>query len=181
MLIFAGVRKGSRWTRRRFGRRENEPAAAIQGGSVGAVAAEETRNDAGASSWHHGHHGLPGHHHHARPEPDEDFVNYGRATAFVVGMIHGIGAETPTQVLIFLAAAGAGGFGVGLMALGMFIFGLLTSNSVITLGSTFGYLRASKNFAIYATVALLTGTFSLVIGTIFLLGRTTLLPAIFGG
>jgi hypothetical protein len=178
MLIFAGVRKGARWTRRRFGRRGVEGAPVIQGGSVGTATAERAGN---ASGWHHGHHGLPGHHHHARPEPDEDFMTYGRATAFGVGMIHGIGAETPTQVLIFLAAAGAGGLGVGLMALGMFIFGLLTSNSIITLGSTFGYLRASKNFAIYATVAVLTGTFSLVIGTIFLLGRTTLLPAIFGG
>jgi hypothetical protein len=96
-------------------------------------------------------------------------------------MIHGVGAETPTQLLIFLAAAGAGGPVVGLVVLLVFIAGLLTSNSVITLGSTFGYLRASQNFAIYATVAVLTGVFSLGIGTIFLFGKTTLLPAIFGG
>ena len=38
-------------------------------------------------------------------------MNYGRRTAFGVGMIHGVGAETPTQVLIFLAAAGASGRG----------------------------------------------------------------------
>jgi hypothetical protein len=63
----------------------------------------------------------------------------------------------------------------------VFILGLLASNSLITLGSAFGFLQASKNFAIYATVAVLTGVFSLVIGTLFVLGETTVLPAIFGG
>ena len=108
-------------------------------------------------------------------------MNYGKATAFLVGMIHGIGAETPTQVLVFLAAAGAGGRWVGVVVLLTFIVGLLASNSLITLGSGFGFLKASENFRIYVTVALLTATFSLVIGTIFLLGKTTLLPALFGG
>ena len=108
-------------------------------------------------------------------------MNYGRATAFGVGMIHSVGAETPTQVLIFLSAAGAGGRGVGVVVLLAFIVGLLSSNSLITLGSAMGFLKASKNFPIYATVAILTGLFSLVIGTIFVLGKTTLLPALFGG
>jgi len=108
-------------------------------------------------------------------------MNYSRWTALGVGMIHGIGAETPTQVLVFLAAAGAGGRAAGLIVLGAFILGLLSSNSLITLGSTFGFLKASRNFPIYAAVAVITGVFSLVIGTIFLLGRTTVLPALFGG
>jgi len=61
------------------------------------------------------------------------------------------------------------------------VVGLLASNSLITLGSAFGFLQASKNFRIYVTVAILTAVFSLGIGTIFLLGKTTLLPALFGG
>ena len=108
-------------------------------------------------------------------------MNYGRATAFVVGMVHGIGAETPTQLLIFLAAAGAGGKGAGEIVLASFIIGLLTSNSIITFGSSVGFLRASENWRIYATVAVLTASFSLVIGSLFLFGKGTLLPAIFGG
>jgi high-affinity nickel-transport protein len=108
-------------------------------------------------------------------------MTYGRATAFGVGMIHGVGAETPTQVLIFLSAAGAGGTGVGILVLLSFIVGLLASNTMITLGSAFGYLRASKNFPIYAGVAIVTGVFSLGIGALFLFGKTTLLPALFGG
>ena len=108
-------------------------------------------------------------------------MNYGRATAFVVGMIHGVGAETPTQLLIFLTAAGAGGPLVGVIVLLAFIVGLLASNSLITIGSAVGFLRASSNFKIYVTVAVVTGIFSLVIGTIFVVGKTTVLPALFGG
>jgi hypothetical protein len=58
---------------------------------------------------------------------------------------------------------------------------LLTSNSVITLGSAFGFLRASRNWTLYATVAVLTGVFSLVIGVLFLVGKGSVLPALFGG
>ena len=104
------------------------------------------------------------------------FMNYGRATAFVVGMVHGVGAETPTQILIFLAVAGAGSKVAGEIVLGAFLVGLLSSNSLITFGSSIGYLRASENWRVYATVAVMTATFSLVIGSLFLLGRGTLLP-----
>jgi cytochrome c biogenesis protein CcdA len=190
MLIFAGVRRGARWLRARRSSRaravpsEAPPGTSEHGGddtSPVLVGATRTVEDDDVSMWHHGHHGRRGHHHHARPEPDDAFMNYGKVTSFTVGMIHGIGAETPTQVLIFLAVAGAGGTFSGVLVLLAFILGLLTSNSLITLGSAFGFLRASKNFAIYATVAILTGIFSLVIGTIFVLGKTTVLPAIFGG
>jgi high-affinity nickel-transport protein len=166
MLIFAGVRKGLWWIRRK---------------TLVPVRAGEDQASAEAPEWHHGHHGRPGHHHHATPEHEDAFMNYGRATAFGVGMIHGVGAETPTQVLLFLAAAGAGGRGAGVAVLLAFIIGLLASNTLITLGSAFGFLRASKNFAVYATVAIVTAVFSLVIGTMFLFGKTTLLPALFGG
>ena len=119
-------------------------------------------------------------HGHEHVDPIE-MSSYGVRTAFGVGMIHGIGAETPTQVLVFLSATGAGGRTAGVIVLLAFIVGLLSSNALITLGSTYGFLGASKNFTIYATVAVLTGVFSLVIGSIFLLGKTTILPALFGG
>ena len=152
-------------------------AHADPAGSLSVAVAE----DIPVSEWHHGHHGRPGHHHHEAPERHEDEVTYGRGTAFGVGMIHGVGAETPTQVLLFLTAAGAGGRGVGLLALVAFVVGLLVSNSIITVGSAFGFLSASRNFGLYATVAVLTGVFSLLIGLLFLFGQESLLPAFFGG
>ena len=188
MLIFSGVRNLYRRVRPKERDIEDEHElqpvhrhrAPENGGDD---LAQDIADDIPVSEWHHGHHGHPGHHHHKHPEPDDDaFMNYGRATAFVVGMVHGIGAETPTQILIFVAAAGVpGGKATGELVLAAFIVGLLTSNSLITFGSSVGFLRASENFRVYAAVAILTATFSLVIGSLFLFGRATLLPAIFGG
>jgi hypothetical protein len=134
---------------------------------------------AGGAASSGAHHSHP--HRHVGSMPDDPFVNYGRGTSFGVGMLHGIGAETPTQVLIFLAAAGAGGVAVGLLLLGCFIVGLLASNTLIALAATAGFLGATKNFKIYATVSVLTAGFSLVIGSLFLFGSAGILPAFFGG
>jgi high-affinity nickel-transport protein len=119
-------------------------------------------------------------HPHAHPLPDRA-GGYGSRTAFGVGMLHGVGGETPTQVLIFLAAAGAGGTITGVVTLGAFIVGLLTSNSLIAATAAFGFLRASRSFTVYASVAVVTGGFSLVVGALLLAGRGSVLPAIFGG
>jgi ABC-type nickel/cobalt efflux system permease component RcnA len=186
MLIFSGVRQVYR---RVSGSREDahdlEPVhvhGAEGGGEIGSGStAVAVAADIPISDWHHGHHGRPGHHHHKHPEPDDAFMNYGTRTAFVVGMIHGVGAETPTQIVIFLAAAGAGGKAVGETVLAAFIIGLLTSNSLITFGSAVGFIKASENWRIYVSIAVITAVFSLVIGTLFLLGNGAVLPAIFGG
>jgi cytochrome c biogenesis protein CcdA len=119
-------------------------------------------------------------HRHRAPMPDDPFTNYGKLTSFVVGMLHGIGAETATQVLVFVAAAKAGS-GLGELLLVVFILGLVTSNTGIAFASTVGYLNASRSFRVYATVAVTTGVFSLVVGSLFLLGNGSVLPAIFGG
>jgi ABC-type nickel/cobalt efflux system permease component RcnA len=176
MLIFAGVR-GMYRRLRPSAVPEHEPVHVHAGEGSTAVA---TAEDIPVSEWHHGHHGRPGHHHHTHPEPDA-FMNYGKRTAFLVGMIHGVGAETPTQLIIFLTVAGAGGHLAGEILLATFLIGLLSSNTLITMGTAFGFVRASKNWTLYVTVAVLTATFSLVIGTLFVFGRGTVLPALFGG
>ena len=181
MLVFTGAR--SLWRKVRPAAvgpshdHTSEPVHVHAGGDgVVAVAGQIP-----PSEWHHGHHGRPGHHHHKHPEPDEGFMQYQRGTSFLVGMLHGVGAETPTQILIFTAAAGAGGRAAGVGVLVAFLVGLVGSNTMITLGSTFGFLQASRNFGVYATVAVLTGAFSLVLGVLFVLGEDSLLPAFFAG
>lgn len=119
-------------------------------------------------------------HRHEGPMPADPFLAYGQRTSFAVGLLHGVGAETATQVLVFLAAARAG-TGTGVVLLVVFVLGLVTSNTGIALASTFGYLNAARSFGIYATVAVLTGVFSVVIGTLFVLGRGSLLPVFFAG
>jgi high-affinity nickel permease len=185
MLIFSGVRNAYRKVRpdrvsATSGAHAHDEGPVHAHAGNGDGLALDVAEDLPVSEWHHGHHGRPGHHHHKHPEPDA-YMNYGTRTAFVVGMVHGVGAETPTQLVIFLTAAGTSGKAAGVAVLATFILGLLVSNTMITLGSSYGFLRASQNWAIYVTVAVLTGVFSLVIGTLFLFGKGSLLPALFGG
>ena len=176
MLVFSGVRRLYRRLRR---------------GELDAVVIEHDHAHSPAEVHDHervavttpaAHAGGHSHgHRHIVPMPDDPFLNYGRATAFGVGMIHGVGAETPTQVLIFATAAGAGGRAAGVAVLVCFMIGLLASNTTVALASTFGFLNATKNWRAYLTLSVITGVFSLVVGTLFLFGHSTLLPTIFGG
>ncbi len=117
-------------------------------------------------------------HTHSHTDP---FMNYGQGTSFAVGLLHGIGAETPTQVVIFLAASGAGGVSSGIFVLATFLIGLFTANSALAIASASGFLAAGRSFKVYATISAITGCASFVLGLIFLLGKTAVLPAIFGG
>jgi high-affinity nickel-transport protein len=122
-------------------------------------------------------------HRHRHPRagamPDDPFADYSTASAVGIGALHGIGAETPTQVVIFVGAAGATGAGAGVLLLACFIVGLLVSNTVVAAAATFGFVRSSGRFAVYATVSAITAGLSLAIGIAFLLGRGDVLPAIF--
>src|SRR5436305_5469524 len=76
MLVFAGVRRGTRWVRRRV-RRMSVPVGlpSSQDGGSSVMTMEGDLDPVEAddpSLWHHGHHGRPGHHHHQRPERDDD-------------------------------------------------------------------------------------------------------------
>lgn len=107
--------------------------------------------------------------------------SYGKRTAYTVGMIHGIGAETPTQILLFAAAAGVGGTIPGIILLFAFVLGLIFSNTLIVLASTTGFVQAQKNSWINIVLGLITAIFSLTVGIMFFLHRASYLPAIFGG
>jgi hypothetical protein len=181
MLVFAAVRRAARWARQRRNDDEvvvthDHPHCPDERHPDGhqAVAASVGGGASVITEHRHGHR-------HIGTLPDDPFLTYAGPTAFGVGMIHGVGAETPTQILLFLAAASAGGTGEGVLLLCAFLVGLLSSNSLIALAGTFGFLGAAKNWKLYVGVSVVTAAFSLVIGTIFLLGSATLLPAFFGG
>ena len=104
--------------------------------------------------------------------------SYGPRTAFGVGMIHGIGAETGTQVLLIAAVGGAAASGLGVPMLLAFVLGLLISNFAIVVMTSVGFVASQTRERIYVVVGLIAGVFSLVIGTIFLLGSDAILPAL---
>jgi hypothetical protein len=93
---------------------------------------------------------------------------YGARTAYSIGLIHGLGAETGTQVLIIATAVGAGTKAMGVAALMAFVAGVLISNSFVTVATTFGFVSAQRRQLVYVLAGLLAATFSLVVGLIFL-------------
>ena len=101
---------------------------------------------------------------------------YGWKTAFGIGAIHGIGAETGTQALIIATAAGAASKGSSVVVLLVFVVGLVISNSVITLMSTTGFVSAGARQTIYVAAGIVAATFSLVIGVFFLVQAGDQLP-----
>ena len=116
-------------------------------------------------------------HGHEHVEPLE-MSSYGTKTAFGVGMIHGIGAETGTQVLLIAAVGGAASAGLGVPMLVAFVIGLLISNFAIVLVSSVGFVASQTRERIYVATGLVAGLFSLVIGTVFLFGLEAGLPSL---
>lgn len=101
---------------------------------------------------------------------------YGAKTAYTIGLIHGIGAETGTQVLIIATAVGAGSKVMGVSALMFFVAGLLVSNSFVTIATSAGFVSSSRRQIVYVAAGLLAAVFSLVIGMLFLLQSGGALP-----
>jgi high-affinity nickel-transport protein len=101
---------------------------------------------------------------------------YGPVTAYSIGLIHGVGAETGTQVLIIATAVGAGTKLMGVAALMAFVVGLLVSNSFVTIATAAGFVSARRRQLVYVMAGLLAAVFSLVLGLIFLLEAGGVLP-----
>ncbi|MEX1173390.1 MAG: hypothetical protein WEG56_12360 [Chloroflexota bacterium] len=114
-------------------------------------------------------------HGHEHVEPLE-MSSYGARTAFGVGMIHGIGAETGTQVLLIAAVGGAASAGLGIPMLLAFVVGLLISNLGIVVVSSVGFVASQTRERIYVVVGLAAGLFSLVLGSIYLFGLDAIVP-----
>jgi high-affinity nickel-transport protein len=118
-------------------------------------------------------------HGHEHVEPLE-MSSYGPRTAFGVGMIHGVGAETATQVLFIAAIGGAQSIGLGIPMMLAFIVGLVLTNTLIVVVSASSFLASQGRRQLYVIVGVLAGVFSLVIGAAFLFGVEDLLPNLQG-
>jgi high-affinity nickel-transport protein len=114
-------------------------------------------------------------HGHAHVDPLEA-SSYGPRTAFGVGMIHGIGAETASQALLIAAVGGAASAGLGVPMLFAFIIGLVISNTLIVILTATGFIASQWKTQIYLAVGILTGIFSLWIGFVFLFQADAMLP-----
>jgi len=106
--------------------------------------------------------------------------NYTKKSVFFIGVIHGLGAETPSQLLIFLLAANLGGIGRGFLGLGMFLAGLLLMNTLMTASAVGIFSLSATRERMMRIATALTAAYSLIVGAIFLFGSATLLPPLGG-
>ena len=90
-----------------------------------------------------------------RQDVDHDASTAG---AFAIGMIHGVGAETPTQLLLLPAAAE---FGLGVVV--AFVGGLLLTNTVLAAISAWGLMHIRGSLA-YGALSIGAAVFSAVVG-----------------
>lgn len=106
--------------------------------------------------------------------------NYSGKSVFLIGVLHGIGAETPSQLALFFLTANLGGTSRGLMGLGAFAVGLILMNTLMTasLGGAFGV--SGPRPRLYKVIAWTGAAYSFIIGVIFLFGISDMLPALGG-
>lgn len=114
-------------------------------------------------------------HKHVVPMPSDPFTEYGPATSFVIGMVHGVGAETPTQILLFTTAAGLAGARDGISVVAVFVLALLLGNTVLAAVASAGFSTGKKMPLLYMGVAAASAIVSMWVGASYLFGRPDML------
>ena len=111
------------------------------------------------------------------PKPERFQWMYNGKSVFVIGVLHGVGAETPSQLALFFLTANLGGTSRGMLGLAAFAVGLVTMNAIMT-ASMGGAFRASGHHhpRLYHAIAWTGAAYSCIIGVIFLFGISDHLP-----
>ncbi len=104
-----------------------------------------------------------------------------KRSAFVVGLLHGTGAETPTQVVLFASAGASGSGAAATLILLAFVAGLIVSDLGIAAAWLTGLVGSRRAPRMQVVLGAFTGLSSVGIGVVFLAGHETLLPALIGG
>lgn len=101
---------------------------------------------------------------------------YSHPSVFGIGALHGLGAETPSQLMVFLLAASLGTPGKTVLGLCVFVCGLVLMNGLMMagLGGTFCVRRTKRRVG--RGLAYAGAAYSLGIGIVFLLNAAGYLP-----
>ena len=110
------------------------------------------------------------------PRPERFRWIYSGKSVFAIGVLHGVGAETPSQLALFFLTANLGGTSRGLLGLAAFSIGLVAMNGLMTatMGGAFSFTGHHPRF--YQIIAWTGAIYSCVIGVIFLFGISDRLP-----
>jgi high-affinity nickel-transport protein len=104
---------------------------------------------------------------------------YSKQASVSIGIVHGIGAETGTQAILLAATVGATSALTGSFLLIAFVVGLLLSNTFITIAASSGLLGGHRYPKLHTGLGIFIAFFSLVLGSMFIMGMTQNLPSFF--
>ena len=112
----------------------------------------------------------------ARPERFQWM--YTGKSVFVIGMLHGVGAETPSQLALFFLTANLGGTSRGMLGLLAFSVGLVAMNALMTASMGGAFKATGHHPRFYHVIAWTGAAYSCIIGIIFLFGISDHLPSL---
>jgi len=112
----------------------------------------------------------------AKPERFQWMYN-GKAV-FMICVLHGVGAETPSQLALFFLTANLGGTSRGMLGLAAFALGLVAMNALMTASIGGAFNAGGHHPRFYQLIAWTGAVYSCGIGLIFLLGISDRLPVL---
>jgi len=89
---------------------------------------------------------------------------YGKKSSLSLGVLHGIGAETPTQLSMLMIAANVGCVQSGLLVLGLFVVAMFASNMVLTTTATGVFAISRPKPALLRLLGACAASYSMWIG-----------------
>jgi hypothetical protein len=113
-------------------------------------------------------------------EAPADLVDVDRRGAFLVGLLHGTGASTPTQVVLFATTAAAGSTADAALVLAAFVGGLVVTDLGIAAAWVSGLIGARRAPAVQIALGVVTGVASVTLGALILTGYSDIVPPLVG-
>ncbi|MBS1991796.1 MAG: hypothetical protein JSS86_04900 [Cyanobacteria bacterium SZAS LIN-2] len=101
-------------------------------------------------------------------EPKHVPEQLGTKTYFGLGMLHGIGVETPTQLAALSSVSAAGLSLSGSLIISAFCLGMVAGNMLFAWASAYSLKMAKYRKAFYLVTCILTAIFGLVVGLMIL-------------
>lgn len=103
---------------------------------------------------------------------------YNGKSVFLIGVLHGVGAETPSQLALFFLTANLGGTSRGMLGLAAFALGLVAMNAMMTATIGGAFNSSGHHSRFYHVIAWTGAVYNCGIGLIFLLGISDRLPSL---
>ncbi|WP_035098851.1 nickel transporter [Anoxybacteroides tepidamans] len=89
---------------------------------------------------------------------------FGWISAFIIGIIHGIGVESPTQLAILTHTAGKADMSVAALQLSLFVVGLLIATIGMTFCLSWGFMKARIRDSLFFLFGAITSLYSIWLG-----------------